>query len=298
MAAALWRHMRWRRAANPKWSRESAVVLSYHNVVPDGADLEIGSPRHVPRGVFGAQLDALMRTFDVVPLEEIVAGGGQTARTRPRAAITFNGCYSGAMTTGLAEVRSRGLPATVFVSPSMLGGRAFWWDAVDRGDSDSDFETCAVERANGDGAMVRALAAHAGLSLRRVPAYARSATEEELHRAAELDGISIGTHGLSHVDLTRLDPDALCRELRHALQWIERRVSRAVAYLALPYGRSSPLVAAMARQLGYRAGLLSSGGCIRDCSKRAAEGWFLMPRVEMQSHASLTTLTPRAVGFF
>lgn len=55
-------------------------------------------------------------------------------------------------------------------------------------------------------------------------------------------GFEIGSHCVTHPDLTRLDPAGLERELRDARSHLERRLSVPIESLAYPYGRLNPAV--------------------------------------------------------
>lgn len=279
--------------------RDTAAVLMYHNIVPNAAaapsEESFGHLRHLPQSVFAAHLDTLTRTHDVVPLAEILGGAGRHL-ARPRVAITFDGGYSGAVRAGVEELRARRLPATIFVATEMLGGRAHWWDVVHGAARATDFERRATELAGGAEGRVRALAADCGLELRCVPPHARTATDDDLDAAAEFECLSFGTHGTGYVDLVGLSVMELALQLRHSLRWLRNRFARAVPYLALPYGRTSPLVAGMAREVGYVGGLLTGGGVMSECAKRAAEGRFLVPRVSVPAHLSPNELMLRISG--
>jgi peptidoglycan/xylan/chitin deacetylase (PgdA/CDA1 family) len=55
-------------------------------------------------------------------------------------------------------------------------------------------------------------------------------------------GFEIGSHCVTHPDLTRLDPAGLERELHDARSQLERRLSVPIESLAYPYGRLNPAV--------------------------------------------------------
>src|SRR2546423_5455975 len=90
--------------------RDRTLILAYHNVVPDEQPIFGDRSLHLRRSDFAAQLDALRETHDVVPLPAVLL---PSHGPRPRAAITFDDAYAGAVTLGVAEVVARGLPATV-----------------------------------------------------------------------------------------------------------------------------------------------------------------------------------------
>ena len=87
--------------------RQRALVVAYHNVVPD--DWAGGGDRslHLSRSDFIARLDVLQTTHDVVPLAALLDCTASSYK-RPRAAITFDDAYRGAVTIGILELGAAG----------------------------------------------------------------------------------------------------------------------------------------------------------------------------------------------
>ncbi len=111
-------------------SRSRVLVLAYHNIVPEGAE-DAGDPSlHLPEKQFARQLDLLVETHTIVPLQSALTDAWEP--NRPRAVITFDDAYRGAVTVGIDEIVRREIPATVFVTPAFVDGRSFWWDALAR----------------------------------------------------------------------------------------------------------------------------------------------------------------------
>ncbi len=84
-------------------------------------------------------------------------------------------------------------------------------------------------------------------------------------REMSASGMSIGSHGLTHVGLAGLPEAALDRELRGSKERLEQLLGREVTTLALPRGLGDRRVLEHARAAGYRrvctshAGLMGSG---------------------------------------
>lgn len=270
------------------------VVLAYHNILPDGAAPVGHRALHLEQRRFSAHLDALRRTHDVVPLAAVAERS--PSRARPRAAITFDDAYRGAVTVGLAEVVTRGLPATVFVAPAFVGGRAFWWDALADPDSGVMPEVLrdeALERLAGDDAAVRAWAPGAGLRETPVPDYARVADQRELLAAASLPGVTLASHSWSHPNLARLDSAALHEQLTRPLEWLRQRFAAAVIpWLSYPYGISSPEVEAAAARAGYRAALRVDGDWLSAGSAPA----YAVPRLNVPAGMTIDGFVLRTSG--
>lgn len=279
-------------AASRARMRGGALVLAYHNVVPHGQAPAGDRSLHLPQAAFAAHLDALARTHDVVPLPALL---GPPAGPRPRAAITFDDAYRGALTAGVAELAARGLPATFFVVAGRVGGEGFWWDALTpelRAAPPAGLRAEALGRGRGEDAAVRAIARRRGVRGQALPAHAAPADEAELRAAAAVPGMTLGSHSWSHPNLARLPRADVERELRASLEWLRARFPAAfVPWLAYPYGLSSPEVARAAAECGYAGGLRIDGGWVR-----GAVDAFAVPRVNVPAGLSARGLALRAAG--
>lgn len=240
----------------------NGVIVNYHNVVPDG-ERPGGDPSlHISRSDFARQLDLLMQTCTVVDLESLIGANGDVD-ARSLASVTFDDGYRGALTAGLDELASRGLPCTVFVPPGLLGAEALWWDALGAGDSgglSSRMREEALVRAKGRPEDVHRWAARNGLTARAQPRHAGLVSEDELDVVLAREGIAVGAHGWSHANLTELSERELKQELAKPLTWLrERFPGRTVEWLSLPYGRWDDRVVLSAVREGYRGVLDLSG---------------------------------------
>jgi peptidoglycan/xylan/chitin deacetylase (PgdA/CDA1 family) len=272
------------------------LVLAYHNVVP-GGDFPCGERAlHLPRALFERQLDLLLRTHDVVPLEDALSSAAPRSR-RPRAVITFDDAYRGAVTVGVDALARRGLPATFFVAPAFVGGGSFWWDRFSEdatGTLPPSFRDHALEALRGRNAEVEAWATEAGYRATALPPHAHAATEEELRRAVWHPGIVLASHTWSHPNLAALDAAELEEELTRPLRWLRERCERVVPWLSYPYGISSPAVERAAAKAGYRGGLRVEGGWVR----RRPENPFAIPRLNIPAGLSPAGFALRASGLF
>ena len=243
-----------------------ALVLAYHNVVPDACSAFGDRSLHLPRGLFVRQLESLLATHTVVPLAQVLEGPG--AARRPRAAITFDDGYRGAVLLGVAELAKRGIPATLFVVPGFVGKGPFWWDALaaERG-VDPTLRARALDDLHGKDQDVRGWAARAGVPAAKVPEWALVASEEELRSATGHPGITLGSHTWTHPNLARLTGAELQEELRRPLAWLRERFTSVIPWLSYPYGLATPSVETAVREAGYTAALALGGG------------WFASSRV-------------------
>lgn len=81
-----------------------------------------------------------------------------------------------------------------------------------------------------------------------------------LLRSLERRGIEIGSHTVTHADLTHLTDAALSDELRTSREALERGLGHPVQWLAYPYGRVDGRVVTAAREAGYVLAVTTAGG--------------------------------------
>lgn len=243
--------------------RGGTLVLAYHNIVPDGTGPLGDRSLHLPLSRFAAQLDLLQRWTEVVPLElvDLPSPDG-----RPRAVITFDDAYRGAVTLAVDELAARQLPATIFVAPGLLGDQAFWWDRL-AGDAGlpADVREHALNELRGEGNLIVTWAAERGMPLADVAAAARSATETELEQALRRHpGISVAIHTWSHPNLARLPITRVESELTQSRQWLADRFgARARPWVSYPYGAFTDAVERAAANLGMTGAFRIDGGWTR-----------------------------------
>ena len=274
--------------------RRGTFILAYHNIVPTGEAVRGEASLHLRQEQFAQQLELLQRTHDIVPLISL----GQTdRRRRPRAVITFDDACQGALTAGVAELASRGLPATIFVAPGLLDGRTFWWDAFadpGTGTLPDDFREIALGELQGNDAAIRVWANERGHEARRAPAHQTGATEVQLQKAVETPGITLAAHSWSHSNLMRLAAHELPNEIVRPLNWLRERFAQVLPWLSYPYGRSSRLVEQAAAAAGYLGGLLIEGGFVRGPLPMSRR--FSIPRVNIPAGVSLDGFELRVSG--
>jgi peptidoglycan/xylan/chitin deacetylase (PgdA/CDA1 family) len=284
--AARWRFRR---------RRLDRLVLAYHNIVPNDAPAGGDASLHLALGQFVGQLDVLQEWCDVVPLEAVLNAPADTAR--PQVAVTFDDAYHGATTLGIGEMARRGLPATVFAVPGLIGRQVFWWDAyvnARHGMTPSAFRSLAVEELGGDDRAVTAWAQHRGILPLASHASRRAATLAELGEAVRAHpGLTIGSHSWSHANLARVTGDVLVRELVDSLAWLRERVDRVVPWLSYPYGRWSPAVTQAAGSAGYAAAVVVSGSWMRGPIKNG----LAVPRLNVPAGLSIRGFRLRIAGW-
>jgi peptidoglycan/xylan/chitin deacetylase (PgdA/CDA1 family) len=99
----------------------------------------------------------------------------------------------------------------------------------------------------------------------------RHLREEEIASLAK-GGIGIGSHVMTHLDLTRLGDAALAEELSASRAWLERTTGGRVDALSYPWGRVDVRVANAARAAGYRLGFALRSARGQKRANRAVPG--------------------------
>ncbi len=268
------------------------LVLAYHNIVPAGEPPAGEAPLHLSQRRFAAQLDELARRCRVVSLAEAAVPGDR----RPRVAITFDDAYLGAVTVGMDEMARRGLQATIFVATGFVGGGAFWWDSLAnaKGELATHAREHALHECRGLDTEVRRWAGAAGAPVRDdLPSYARAASLPDLHAAVARSGVALGSHTISHPNLTRLSPAELRAELVDSKLWLENHFgSAAIAWLSYPYGRTSQRVMAAAAEAGYQGAFKVDGGWI----PRRRVLPYALPRLNVSATLSPAGFALRVAG--
>lgn len=279
-----------RRLARPRLNGR-VLVLAYHNVLPPDARPRGERSLHLPLDDFRRQLDHLRETHEVLPLARTLGPPSD----RPAVAITFDDAYQSALQSGLPEASARGLPVTVFVAPGLLGREIPWWDAIaDSGSGllDPALRQHAISALSGDTDRILRWAGAGGLPVQAACPATRIATESELEKAAQLEGVTLGAHSWSHPSLPDIPGDEMSRELARPLEWLQARFGAVLPVLAYPYGRASPSVREATRVAGYVAALGIAGGWFRP----ALADPMQIPRFNVPAGLSLRGFAARVSG--
>jgi peptidoglycan/xylan/chitin deacetylase (PgdA/CDA1 family) len=180
------------------------------------------------------------------------------------------------------------------VVPPFLGGRTFWWDAIDPGDVESRerWRTRALTVLHGADDSVRAEARAAGLSTQTLPAHYAVADESDLQRAVATGLVTVGSHTWSHQNLASLPADRAAVELKQARSWLQQHFASAyVDWIAYPYGLYSQETESVAQAAGY-AGAMSLGRGWSPPGLRA----FTVSRLNVPAGLALGRFTLRVSG--
>ncbi len=266
--------------------RGRVAILAYHNVVEPGEVGRGDASLHLPLPDFLAQIEWVASSHRVTTLDEALSAGGDG----PRAVITFDDAYRGAVTLAFPELRARGLPATVFVSPGLLGASGTWWDRMaEAGRLTPEARAFALEELGGRGEAVRRWAFPDGPAPDLPPSYGIATRGElETHRG---DGIEVGSHAWEHEHLPSLSEEELRVNLERTRAWIEGFGRSAPPWLALPYGCGSAATRRLALEVGHAGVLRIEGGPWTAPHDRGR-----VPRINLPAGVTVRGLQLRVTG--
>ncbi len=200
------------RFAPGEQQRGGIRILMYHRVAGIPGDRLAVAPDE-----FSRQMDLLSKTGRPVKslAEAFPREGEEAAASRPVVVLTFDDGYRDFYDNVFPVLKTRRLPAAIFVIPEFIEGRV------------------EPERYRGRGELSRPL------------------TWEMLAEMAAA-GITVGSHSLTHRELTELSRAEAEREIVESREVIGRELGTLPDWFAYPRGKTSPALAVLVRQAGYR----------------------------------------------
>lgn len=270
------------------------LVLCYHGVVSEQQKEEAYRFRNtVSIKEFRCQMEVVVRKFTPISPEDVLAWlAGKGDLPAFPILVTFDDGFRNNLTCAAPILREMGIPALVAVTTGYIGTRNMLWaqelnerilswpwkrvpvpgSGEDEGMPDDPNERIHLaDRMRRLCKMISNEEREAYLDRLRIhDLTVSSAIEEELFefmtwddvRSLHRQGISIGSHTVTHPILSRLTAQALSWELRESKATIERELQAACRWMIYPNGGQedvSPAVYSACRDVGYEAGLLLCG---------------------------------------
>jgi peptidoglycan/xylan/chitin deacetylase (PgdA/CDA1 family) len=256
---------------------ERHVILTFHRILPPGSrPLGFDSCPAIPADFFDDVVRFTKTRFDVVPLTDLVEKRKSKSRL---AALTFDDGWRDNYDVAFPILKRLGLPATIFVTTSKIGGHEPFWQqelgrvfeaAVQQPTSTLDTvlkKTLGIpaHQILGKTHFKTTVLSWKGRSLATIDSEMKSLTSlvPKRHETARLfvnapellemqeHGISIGSHSVNHKVLTLESPESLEVELRQSRLKLENILQRPVPYFSYPNGAHSPTVVEKAAECGY-----------------------------------------------
>ncbi|MEP7245089.1 MAG: polysaccharide deacetylase family protein [Gammaproteobacteria bacterium] len=281
-------------------SRASAslLVMIYHRVL---TERDLMMPSEPTAADFDAQMRLLCENFNVLPLRE--AAERLRAGTLPTRAVcvTFDDGYANNCEVALPILKTRGVPATVFVAPGFLNGGCMFNDTVIEAlrQAPAEFDLSELgfgtfklgspaSRMKAVGEIlgkvkyfepaqrlqsVRALIERSGGKL---PTDLMM-TDEQVRTLADA-GIDIGAHTMNHPILASIDADTARTEILQSKRRLEEITGAPVRTFAYPNGKPerdyNRTHVTLAREAGFDLAVSTSWG-----AATAQSDPFQIPRI-------------------
>jgi peptidoglycan/xylan/chitin deacetylase (PgdA/CDA1 family) len=174
-------------------------VLAYHSVPSE------------ERALFAQQMDVLGRVATAIraDVQAPPEKGGRYA------VITFDDGLESVFDNALPELRKRGIHATLFIVPEVLGGYPNW-EYFDTPDPSTD-KVMSVQQ------------------LQEIPT----------------DLVTIGSHSMTHPVLPKVDDARLRKELLGSRETLEKMLNREIKLFSFPYGACDQRVIERCREARY-----------------------------------------------
>lgn len=302
-------------------TRSAFRVVTYHGVDEQDHPVINFDRLQVNPGLFTRQVEALARTYRVVPLREAVQGflAGRDW-SEGALAITFDDGYLNNLEVAAPILQRLGLPATFFVTPGFLEGRArpWWYDLRELvaaapatelllpGEPARDLRTVAARRA-----ACRALEwawavlpeedrqrrlAQLQESVQVAPPALRYPfmSGAQVRRLVE-QGFEVEPHGDTHCSLLAEGQHRVRDEVQRSAHYLRDLTGREPYCLAWPYGHV-PATRALAEEAlaagGLQAGLGVKTGWNDERADRVA-----LRRWDLHGGYSVEAVQARLSGF-
>lgn len=240
-----------------RMGQSGARVFCLHNVVASDEAGRGDSSLHMPVSHFEELMRWTAATYDVVPMTELLERLRTGRSVRGIAVLTFDDAYEGFFRHAVAVLARLRLPSTLFVVPSAAERPSeFWWDRLaETGRLSGPARDRHLARDRGLAREVLGDGDSKDDAVMLPDSYLPATWEVLAAHVGESDLLTVGSHTLSHPNLTRMTDEELALELGDARREIESKLGIDPEVVSYPYGLHDERVHAFARDAGYRAGL-------------------------------------------
>lgn len=252
------------------------AVVTYHRVD------EAKQTPHLYPGLISADpkrfenhLDMLGDVSEIVSMEQVIlASRGEIALPPRSVLITFDDACDDFEKYAWPALRTRGMPATVFVPTAFPGqpDRRFWWDrlfqAVWHGTGSDIVAPCGRFELASDQQRTQAFKTirdyvkrlEHGPAMRFIdklveqqnaPSPPRSVLDWDRLRALARQGVTLAAHTQTHPLLTRISPEEAQKEISGSRDDLKREIGDAPPVFAYPGGEWNLDVARIVREEGF-----------------------------------------------
>jgi len=303
-----------------------APIFMFHRVLPEGETC-YASEMITSKELFQAFLDWVGNHYRVVALKDLAISHEKLKNgKKPPCAITFDDGWSDVFLHAFPALRERKMPATVFLPVRFIGTtRRFWQDRLwlllrapgDRADLATKLR-CAALRIPwcpplGDeildfNSLTRLLRSRSSLEATEFvdrleeAVGAPTLTSERAFvnwdevRTMQSDGMSFGSHTLSHTFLTHCDPQSAQREVEESRHELQDALGGPVAGFSYPWGATNAWIREGVKNAGYEFAVTTRTSLVR-----GGINSFLLPRLALSSafmRGPKNQFAPRRLSFY
>jgi peptidoglycan/xylan/chitin deacetylase (PgdA/CDA1 family) len=281
------------------------VILTYHRVLSEQelSRYYVQPAMYVRVDAFEAQMRFVKEHFEVLSLSRLLemwAAGRLDEDTR-YCVLTFDDGWRDTYVHAYPVLRRLGIPATIFVATGFVGtDEWFWPDKLahlmvhrrggrpDRGSAGERLETEIEAEINRWKVLRRADIDRALEKLRQewggnLPRNRVIMNWDEVGEMAR-NGISFGSHSLTHAILTRESAEDVEQEIRGSLRELRERQVNCVPVFCYPNGDYSPDIADRVQSAGYRGAVCGESGW----ETRVPRNLFALRRVGIHNDVTAT----------
>jgi len=298
--------------------RSDLRILAYHRVLestqPEGFafDLELISAN---RSDFHTQMSLLKRSFSPMRFQDVIDCLDQNERLPPRAVlVTFDDGYDDNYRVAYPVLRDLGLSAMFFVSTAHIdSGEPYAYDWAVHMICRTDQDHMKLPQMGIDWPLPphqedrRQIAARFLKRLKTFPAAVQQAQIAALEsawsmprrphpdckpmdweqlRQMQAGGMEIGSHGVSHSMLARMQREEMLHEVVESKRVLEAQLSQPVQAISYPvgdYGAYDEMVMQAARDAGFRLACSYVAGT----SRSVADGAYALRRLHVERDVDL-----------
>lgn len=267
-------------------NRNKALILTYHRFS------DVGGSETTPARTFSEQLDYLTTRYRIVPLhmlaEYLTAGEELPPGV---AAITIDDGYRDSFEIAFPILRKYKVPATLFVVTDFVDRRDWLWPdklrflalrtsarkltvAVynRRFELELDGRCSRLEAAGQINAALKLLsddakedaivriASQLGVELPVTPPVEYAAISWDQAREMESEGVTVGSHTVTHPILTSVSDDRLNRELSASRSCLDSMMRRKADLFCYPNGGYDERVSRAVKAAGYECAVTIEAG--------------------------------------
>ncbi|MEW8212842.1 MAG: polysaccharide deacetylase family protein [Candidatus Thiodiazotropha taylori] len=292
--------------------RDRVCVLAYHRILPDAQAAKTNSADAIitESGLFRKHLKWLKDEFHIIDMQELQA---ILLDKQPMSGnsllVTFDDGWQDNFQHARSALSDEGVPATIFLPYNYIGsGEVFWQEEMlarltqlNESEAESDrsllMELAGIEAGAGKALLrsaVTQLKAKPYTEINQILDRLRAHQQQnaiDMKSDAYMDwqqinqlskqGISFGSHALSHRILTQIELDEARHEIVESRTLIKQKTGKEVDTIAYPNGNCNSAIEKIVDESGFRLGFTISRGYVgRDSNPMA------LPRFNIHTNNS------------